>query len=445
MVPEQKWPEPEWLDGLGSESYTDEIRDEIRRLYTSDNISDDDRERIMAVAERDAGKYAPTTVRNRLSHLRTTASRGDTQLVDHDINSLSTLLDSFRNGAHPDVKAGGIGVFNHQKALRVFYRHHSDLEIDDPMGIEIDDDGGGRDLSPDDLLTQEDVDKLLSHTHNLRDRAFLTLALATGMRLDAMRTLRNRHVEINGRTINIQLNEEEGALKGAGGSKPLLWAKHYFRDWCESHPYRDDPDAALFCPLPDARGLNDPGAEEREPLHKESWRGTLKRMGERAGIEKKLYPHLLRHTAITRMVLEGLSEQKIKQLVDWGADSSQFGTYVNLSEQLSNDSIRSDLGLPTSDEEVPVIGRPTLDRCPECNDRVPTGSERCNTCQAPLTHGEADEHERAQEKARTDTMDTHATAASKDDDIMEEFARELRAKADDPEAIKRLADALGSE
>lgn len=382
-----------WLNSFDDTASKEELRDELNRLEDgteTGEIDERDRDRILTLAKHEAGKYKATTVRGHVGYLRTTAQRGDTPLVDHNLSSITALLDSFRNGAHPDVKDGGIGVRNYQKALRVFYRFHDDLGIDDPMDIELDEQQG-RDLSPNDLLTQEDVDALLSHTPNLRDRAFLTLALATGQRLDAIRTLRIKHVESDGRTMDIRLNEREAALKGASGTRPLLWAKHYVRDWYENHPYRDDPEAALFCPLPDSRGLNDPNSEEREPLHKESWRGTLKRMAKRAGLEKKIYPHLLRHTAITRMVIEGLSEQKIKRIVGWGADSSQFETYVTLANQLTNDSIREDLGLPTSEEEIPKIGRPTLERCPDCNDQLPPGSERCQTCQTPLTQAEAEE------------------------------------------------------
>jgi hypothetical protein len=92
------------------------------------------------------------------------------------------------------------------------------------------------------------------------------------------------------------------------------------------------------------------------------------------------------------MVLEGLNEQKIKMIAGWSADSSEFETYVTLSDELSNDSIREDLGLPTSGD-VPVLGRPTLQECPECHDRLPEDPDHCPTCHAPLTTYEAVEGE----------------------------------------------------
>jgi hypothetical protein len=89
-------------------------------------------------------------------------------------------------------------------------------------------------------------------------------------------------------------------------------------------------------------------------------------------------------------VLEGLSEQQIKNIVGWAPDSSQFATYVTLADDLSNDSIRKQLGLPTTEQNV-VIGRPSLEECPNCGDKLPEGAERCITCQTALTHGAAEE------------------------------------------------------
>jgi integrase len=365
------------------------IQNEHSRLENeveSGDIVKEDAQAIEDFIEHDQGKNKLTTVRGHFTVLRTAARRATVPLVESDEDDLSSLLSSMRSGAHPDVKDGGIGVSNYQKAFRVFYRYHSELGVD-PTAIEIDEERG-RQVGADDLLFQEDVDALLRNCYTLRDRALLAMGLATGQRIDALRTLRNKHVTIRGQTMDITLNEEEGTLKGASGSKPLLWAKHYLKAWYRNHPYKDDPEAALFCPTPDAPLPDD--RNPRGPIHYQTVRDKLHRIGKKAGVEpeKFVYPHLLRHTAITRMVLEGLNEQKIKKIAGWSADSSQFEIYVSMSDELSNDSIREDLGLPTSGE-VPVLGRPTLQECPECHDRLPEDPDHCPTCQVPLTTYEA--------------------------------------------------------
>jgi hypothetical protein len=140
-------------------------------------------------------------------------------------------------------------------------------------------------------------------------------------------------------------------------------------------------------------------------MHDQTIRDHINRIADRAGIGKNVYPHLFRHTAITRLALEDLSEQKIKQTVDWDGDSSQFSTYVTLADELTNDSIREKLGYPTSPGGTPIIGKPTIDRCGECGDGFPKGAERCPnpSCQQPLTH-RADEDD--EPDAQTGYADT---------------------------------------
>lgn len=384
------------------------------------------------------GQKADKTVKNHAFHLRKLAYRSDTPLAEATLADLNGTLDAMKGGTHPDVKDEGIGVGNYQATLRVFYRYHEDLGVD---GEKIDiERSRGRDLSPSNLLYQEEVDKLLHACfENARDRAFIAMALATGQRLDAIRTLRLKHIErgANG-TMTITLNEKEGALKGASGTKPLLWSKKYVRDWVDNHPYKGQPDAAVFCAT-DQSVLSRHDVEPAQPMDDSAFRRILNTRAEKAGLDKKIYPHLLRHCAITRMVLEGLSEQQIKNIVGWAPDSSQFATYVTLADDLSNDSIRKQLGLPTTEQNV-VIGRPTLEECPNCGDKLPEGAERCITCQTALTHGAAEE-------GAVDAADDGVRGSYQRAQDMEtvEKIQMIDELLDDPEVQQMLEEKRGDE
>lgn len=379
-------------------TYSEKVERQLELLkqeVANGEIAESDSEAIQSFIRNKRGSKAQSTLKNYLTYLRTIPKRSDIPLTEMTVKDIENLLNSLRDGSHPEVKDDGIGVSNYQKTLRVFYRYHDDLGIV-PEDIEIDQQPG-RNLNADALLFRRDVDAMLRACRNLRNRALITLMLATGQRLDAVRTLRLKHLQSDGRTMEIQLNEEEGALKGANGTRPLLWSKHYVRDWYENHPHRDNPEAALFCPFPDRVGQNEPASEEGEPLQGQTIRDIINRIADRAGLEKNVYPHLFRHTAITRMVLEEIHPQNIKRMVGWTGDSDQFETYVSLADDMNNDALREAHGLPTSDEGIPVIGRPTLERCPECNDELPEGSETCLSCNQPLTHAAAEAEEESEE------------------------------------------------
>lgn len=381
-------------------SYNDRALERQSELLDGDNdsgeITDDDHAALRDFMDYDSSENKPGTVVNHMVKLRKVAGT-DVTLVDADTDELVDTLQRFKSGAHPAVKDDGVLIGNYVSALRKFYQYHPDLNVDGDT-FDVAEDYDGRELSASDLLYKGEVDDYLTaaRRRSIRDVAMVALLLATGQRVDAIRTLRWEHVTVDGATMEVKLNEEEGDLKGAKGSKPLLWAKHYVRPWYESHPHHGDDSAAFF---PSKRnGHNDLSADANgwstEPIGKSQFRRIIKDRASEAGIEKDVYPHLLRHCAITRMAAQGdLSDQQIKGLVGWGGDSSQFETYVHLADDIATDSIRESMGVPTSDSGAPVVGRPSLETCPNCGDELPDGTERCRTCKTPMTQAEAQRQE----------------------------------------------------
>ena len=61
-------------------------------------------------------------------------------------------------------------------------------------------------------------------------------------------------------------------------------------------------------------------------------RNLVFRTVKRAGIQKKVTPHLFRHSRITHLVNSGLQESVIKKMMWNNLDTQMFKTYVSLSE-----------------------------------------------------------------------------------------------------------------
>jgi len=434
-------PEPLTADLDRTDPHDRNLGRELHRLHEAradDLIADADYEAIIGFWKRfDRGESARTTQETHLSNLRKAAERLDGTLIEADADDLGRLMAEYKSGSHPDVKDSGLVPNPHQAVLRVFYRWHSDLGVN-PEDIDINSDYSGRDLSPADLWTADDVDAWLDATRTggnlgFRDRAWFTLALATGQRIDAIRSLRVKHITEQGPTMDLTLNEDDGQLKGASGTRPVLWAKHHLRPWLENHPFREDPEAGLFCVIR-GRGRNRlPEGRVREPLDGDTLRGKFRDTAKDAGIQKPTYFHILRHTALTRMALSDLPEQRIKYTAGWDPDSSQFSTYVHLADELTNDSIRESLDLPTSGVDHPVIGRPTVERCPECKDQLPEDTTTCTNCGEPLTYADADAD------ADASTSDNPIAAAILDaaDEHGQDKAGDLLA-----DAVSEVTDAL---
>lgn len=457
------WQDHDWCRAV-SGPQRDRVRatvDRLDRAHENGDITDEDHRRIHELLEWEA-EVAPAKdgtpgksnnlLKNRGQTLYKTAQRADVPLVEHDAESAADLVGTFASGRHPDVKEGGLkDVSNYQKGLRVFYDYHDDLGVNkNKIEIQKTD---GKDLQPEDLLFRDEVDAILSQNRDLKDRAMFALMLATGQRNDAVRTLRIKHVKAGGRTMEVRLNETEGALKGASGTVPLLWAKHYVREWYNHHPFRDDPEAALF---PPSKGAV-PEEDRRDTREQDATTAAIKRMADRAGVEKPRYnitPHILRASAITRMAAKGVVEQRIKQIAGWARDSSQFDTYVALADDVNNDRAREELGYATSEADTPVIGRPTLETCPNdgCGDPIPEGRDVCPTCgfdlsapsdtETPDTDADAiaGEVAGASFDQLTDAMTEAVVAAASEAAAAPEEQRRTIANADrsDPQMIESL-------
>ncbi|MEM3676455.1 MAG: tyrosine-type recombinase/integrase [Thermoplasmataceae archaeon] len=82
----------------------------------------------------------------------------------------------------------------------------------------------------------------------------------------------------------------------------------YLREWQNAHPRRDEPDAPLFCGLE----TNNYGKKlEYNHVYK-----ALRMALKRAGISRRIYPHMFRHTRAT-ILSTSLSEVPLESQMGW--------------------------------------------------------------------------------------------------------------------------------
>ena len=89
------------------------------------------------------------------------------------------------------------------------------------------------------------------------------------------------------------------------------------------HPYKDNPEVALWTTIRNPKSsltLETSGADK-----------LLKKYAQRAGIKKRVYCHLLRHSRLTSLAKQ-FSESELKVIAGWSGDSQQPKTYIHLME-----------------------------------------------------------------------------------------------------------------
>ena len=138
-------------------------------------------------------------------------------------------------------------------------------------------------------LDEEEVEKLINACETSLEKAIVYVLLDTGMRVGELLRLKVKDIDF-----------EEGFL--------LITRKGGYQRWV---PISEKALKVLKEYL-DAEGI----AKGRcfRISYSEVWR-TLKELGERAGLEISLHPHLLRHTRASQLRLEGVALEDIKELL----------------------------------------------------------------------------------------------------------------------------------
>lgn len=361
------------------------------RLQDADIDSQDKRAIKALMDRRDAsGEYEMSTQGNLLTMLIRCAELTHKPLheYEHDeYNSdFSEFLNGLTDGSIEGVKEGGYSteyVRSFRQSLRLLFQHlgrewHEEIRVGQPTP---------GDITEDDCFSSDETAKMFMEADE-RDSAILALMLASGQRVSALTSIRLKDLEIEGNRGGFHLNPEAVGLKGAKGYRPMIWATPYITRWLNKHPHwpeYDDEDA-LFVTM---RG--GPNYNKGDPLGYSGVEKTLSRLVEAAGIDEgKAQTHRLRHTAIRRMIRDGLSDQRIKYMVGWHADSQHLDRYGSLKDKSHAGDIEDHYGMQ-KDEDEEEVGH-LFENCPGCGVTISelSGVQFCHSCGIALKHSAED-------------------------------------------------------
>ncbi len=206
-------------------------------------------------------------------------------------------------------------------ALRAFlkYLHKRGVETISPERIELAK-VGDRSL---DLITSEELNRLLSAPKGsdvkaLRDRAILELLFSTGLRVSELCSL--------GRDLNISGNSFP--IRGKGDKVRVVFLSEDARAILKSYlNKRTDIDDALFIQL----GKNASKAESLR-LTPRSVERIVKQYAIRAGITRKVTPHVVRHSFATDLLENGADLRSVQALLGH-ANISTTQVYTHVTDR----------------------------------------------------------------------------------------------------------------
>ena len=165
---------------------------------------------------------------------------------------------------------------------------------------------GGREL---DLITRDELERLLGAPQGtslraLRDKAMLELLFSTGLRVSELVSLP--------RELNLKL--DDFSVRGKGDKIRVVFLSSEAKEAIKAYlDKRDDMDDALFVQITSA--LSKHQSRETLRLTSRSVERIVKQYAIKAGIARKVTPHVVRHSFATDLLRNGADLRSVQALL----------------------------------------------------------------------------------------------------------------------------------
>lgn len=255
-----------------------------------------------------------------------------------------------------------------------------------------------------DMITDDEVKKMLNASHHPRDKALLAVLWESGARIGEIGNLKLKQVKFDQHGVVL-------TVQGKTGSRPirLIWCVPYLSTWIDSHPDKNNNDANLW--------VNIGTRNHSEPMNYPAIRKFLIELGKKVGVKKRIYAHLFRHSRATFMA-NHLTEFQMNKYFGWIQGSDMPATYVHMSGKNLDDAILVMNGLQKkNDEEEEEHLQPV--KCPRCDLLNGHDTKYCRKCGGVLNIKEAMENDERwkKEKELRGNADKLMDMLLKDDDV----------------------------
>lgn len=225
----------------------------------------------------------------------------------------------------------------------------------------------GKKMLPENILTEDEVKRMAEIATHPRDKAFVLALYESGCRIGEMLSLQLK---------NVQFDEFGGILRVSGKTGDrrvrVVFSAPAIATWLDHHPLKNDPEAYLWS-----------GWERRyahESFHYGRLNKKLKQYAEQAGIKRRIYPHLFRHSRATALASK-LTEAQMKEHFGWVQSSDMASVYVHLSGRDVDEALLKTYGITVKEEQKKEenLKPRTCPRCKVANSPISKFCQRCGT------------------------------------------------------------------
>ena len=219
------------------------------------------------------------------------------------------------------------------------------------------------------MLTEDEIRSMIDFCQNSRDRALIAVLYEGGFRIEEIGQITWGQVKFDEYGLVLNVNEKTSRPRYVR----LVSATQYLIAWKNDYPYEVTGDALVFL------------SYQHMPLEYAAIAAQLKKIGKRAGIRKRITPHIFRHSRITHMLQKGYNESIIKKVMWGNINTTMFETYVHLTDSDIDNEILEKQGIHK--RETKPSQSMKARQCINCNTINAPTHQFCSLCGEPLTKG----------------------------------------------------------
>ena len=238
--------------------------------------------------------------------------------------------------------------------------------------------------TPDDMLTEEDIQKLIGVCENSKERALIACVFDAALRIEEAGYLKWRQIQKLKHGISITTDKKTGFPRYI--PCPTAWT--YLKTWKMDYP-------AVFGIPPEGDNYvfltqkGEPYLYSGFQYLMKKFSRKLKQQGDKA-LAEKLHFHLLRHSKLTQYAKQNMNESILCK-IGWGKRSEMVERYVNLSSVDVEKAVMGLSGIKDTEVHKPIF---VPGVCPHCLCKeVPPTAAYCPECGGELSEEAMDETE----------------------------------------------------
>jgi len=201
--------------------------------------------------------------------------------------------------------------------------YYKDLDMVESFKLESKKELNPQRITENNLITEEDIEKMLRFAQGYKDKAYLLLAFQTGARPQELLNLKWKDINFQDKYADITLysnkTEQARTFPIVNETMNALW------EWKQHYAYADvSPKDFIFVSRWRDREMTTAGLNQ-----------MLRKMATASGIGKDIWSYLLRHTRATRLY-EELPQQIVEKLM---GHKNQAGIYAHISSKKAREEM----------------------------------------------------------------------------------------------------------